>query len=207
MLQTDRRQGATIGFRVKSGWATAVLLTGPIEAPVVRDATVIELSDPRVPASKQPYHAGMGVARKQGPALVRLLASINTYSQRSLAALLNRYVAIGHSLFEAGLVVGSDCDPNTMTNPHIRVHAADGRLFRTVVEQALARRGIPSSIFVERMLLANAARVLQRTEAQLKRAVAELRPVSADRWRAEEKVAALAAWLLLASRPHRQSVA
>ena len=206
MLQTDRRQRAVIGFRVKSGWATAILLTGPIEAPVVRDAAVIELSDPVVPASKQPYHAGMGVARKEGPALDRLLASINAYSQRSLAALLNRYGTISHSLSEAALVVGSDCDPTTITNPHIRVHAAEGRLFRTVVEQALTRSDIPSSIFVERMLLAHAAQVLRRSPAQLKEAVARLRPVAAERWRVEEKVAALAAWLLLPSPLRRKSV-
>jgi hypothetical protein len=207
MLQTDRRQRAVIGFRIKSGWATAVLLTGPIEAPIVRDAAVVELSDPTVPISKQPYHAGMGVARKQDFALERLLASINAYSQGSLAALLNRYVVMGHSLSEAGLVVGSDCDPSTITNPHIRVHAAEGRLFRTVVEQALTRSGIPSSIFVERMLFAHAARVVRRSPAQLKEAVARLRPAAAERWRAEEKVAALAAWLLLASSPHRKSIA
>src|SRR5207302_8235184 len=105
--------------------------------------------------------AGMGVARKEGPALDRLLASINAYSQRSLAALLNRYGTISPSLPEAGLVVGSDCDPTTIANPHIRVHAAEGRLFRTVVEQALAHNGIPSSTFVESMLLAHATRVLR----------------------------------------------
>lgn len=207
MLQTDRLPRAVIGFRIKSGWATAILLTGPIEAPVVRDAAVIELSDPTVPGAKQPYHAGMGVARKQGPALERLLASIRAYSQRSLAALLNRYLALGHSSSEAGLVVGSDCDPTTITNPHIRVHAAEGRLFRTVVEQALARSGIPSSTFVERMLLAQTARLLGRSPAQLKEGIARLRPAAAERWRAEEKVAALAAWLLLASSPHGRAVA
>ncbi len=208
MLQTDRRPRAVIGFRIKSGWATAILLTGPIEAPVVRDAAVIELSDPTVPGAKQPYHAGMGVARKHGPALERLLASIRAYSQRSLAALLNRYVALGHSSSEGGLVVGSDCDPAaTITNPHIPVHAAEGRLFRTVVEQALARSGIPSSTFVERMLLAQTARLLGRSPEQLKEAVVRLRPAAAERWRAEEKVAALAAWLLLASPPHGRAVA
>jgi hypothetical protein len=207
MLQSDGRQRAVIGFRVKSGWSTAVLLTGPIDAPVVCDVRVIQLSDPTVPSSKQPYHAGMGVARKEGPDLDRLLASINAYSQWSLAALLNRYGTISHSLSEAGLVVGSDCDPTTIANPHIRVHAAEGRLFRTVVEQALANMGIPSSIFLERTLVAHAARVLRRSPAQLKEAVARLRPVAAKRWRAEEKVAALAAWLLLASPLHRKSVA
>jgi hypothetical protein len=87
------------------------------------------------------------------------------------------------------------------------VHAAEGRLFRTVVEQALTHTGISSSTFVERMLLAQAARVLGRSPAQLKEGIARLRPAVAERWRAEEKVAALAAWLLLASPPHDRAVA
>ena len=205
MARTE--QPAVIAFRVKSGWATAVLLAGPIDAPVVLDAGIVYLSDPKVPDSKQPYHDGMYVARKGGPQLERLLASVAAYSQRSLATLLSKYVAAGYRLSEAGLVVGSDCDPAVIMNPHIRVHAAEGRLFRTVIEQALTQRGIPSSTFVERMLLAHATRVLRRSPAQLKEVVARLRPAAAERWRAEEKVATIAAWLLLASPTHRKSVA
>ena len=207
MARTDSWQPAVIAFRVKSGWATAVLLAGPIDASVVLDAGIVHLSDPKVPDSKQPYHDGMYVARKEGPQLKRLLASVAAYSQRSLATLLSKYVAAGYRLSEAGLVVGSDSDPGVIMNPHIRVHAAEGRLFRTVIEQALTHSGIPSSTFVERTLLAHAARVVRRSPGQLREVVARLRPAAAERWRAEEKVATIAAWLLLASPAHRKSVA
>jgi hypothetical protein len=66
MARTDSWQPAVIALRVKSGWATAVLLAGPIDAPVVLDAGIVYLSDPKVPDSKQPYHDGMYVARKRG---------------------------------------------------------------------------------------------------------------------------------------------
>lgn len=127
-------------------------------------------------------------------------------TRTDLSPRLSNYVAAGYRLSEAGLV-GSDCDPAVILNPHIRVHAAEGRLFRTVIEQALTHSGIPSSTFVERMLLAHAARVLRQSPAQLKKVVARLRPGAAERWRAEEKVATLAAWLLLASPLHHKSVA
>jgi hypothetical protein len=149
----------------------------------------------------------MYVARKEGPQLERLLTSVAAYSQRSLATLLSKYVAAGYRLSEAGLVVGSESDPAVILNPHIRVHAAEGRLFRTVIEQAITQRGIPSSTFVERTLVAHAARVLRRSPGQLREVVARLRPAAAERWRAEEKVATIAAWLLLASPAHRKSVA
>ena len=46
-----------LGCRVKSGWATAVLVEGPPRAPRVLDRRVIDLSDARIPTSRQPYHA------------------------------------------------------------------------------------------------------------------------------------------------------
>jgi hypothetical protein len=205
MLRIDPRKRAAIGFRVKSGWASVVLLTGPMDAPVVRGVDIVELSDPKVSGSKQPYHDGMFLARKDGPELERLLASVASYSERSLTALLRSYVAAGYRLSRAGLVVGSDCDPAMITNPHIRVHAAEGRLFRTVIEDALTRNRVASSIFIERTLFAQAAGALAREPTRLKEEVLQLRPVEAARWRTEEKTAALAAWLVLTPRAHRRS--
>src|SRR5438093_13631380 len=46
-----------VGFRVKSGWAAAVVLSGPSSSPSVLHSRGIELSDPAVPDSRQPYHA------------------------------------------------------------------------------------------------------------------------------------------------------
>src|SRR5256886_14460166 len=67
---------AAVGFRVKSGWATAVLLVGPARAPRVADRRVIELSDPAVPTSRQPYHAVMDAAPARGAKLERRLRSV-----------------------------------------------------------------------------------------------------------------------------------
>src|SRR5205823_10492734 len=51
---------AVVGCRVKSGWATAVLVTGPVAAPRVLDRQILELSDASVPTSRQPYHPAIG---------------------------------------------------------------------------------------------------------------------------------------------------
>src|SRR6266542_6439801 len=53
-------QPAALGFRVKSGWAAAVLLTDPARSPKLCDVRRIDLSDPRLPETQQPYHAAMG---------------------------------------------------------------------------------------------------------------------------------------------------
>ena len=51
-------QTAALGFRVKSGWAAAVLLAGSAHSPQLFDVQRIELSDRRLPKTRQPYHDG-----------------------------------------------------------------------------------------------------------------------------------------------------
>src|SRR6266542_3397522 len=53
-------QTAALGFRVKSGWAAAVLLTGPVRSSQLFDVLRINLSDRRLAETRQPYHAAMG---------------------------------------------------------------------------------------------------------------------------------------------------
>jgi hypothetical protein len=189
-------EGPAIGLRVKSGWAAAVLVRGPSSAPEAVDVAVVELSDPGVPGSRQPYHAAMGLARQAAPALEALIASVHAHTRRSIAALLERHAAAGFRAAGAGIVVGSMVDPSSIANPHIRAHASEGMLFRTAVAQALEGSGLHCATFVERGLFADAARALGRPVQALKKSVAQL-PRPAGRWRADEKAAALAAWLQL----------
>lgn len=109
------RQGSAVGFTIKSGWAAVVLLTGPPTAPRVADSRRVEISDPAVPDSTQPYHAGFGTARAAGDELERLVASVKAYGRRSVTALLREY-SKRSELRAAGVVVGSLIDPKTIAN-------------------------------------------------------------------------------------------
>jgi hypothetical protein len=104
----------------------------------------------------------------------------------------------GDRIRVAGLVVGSEIDPATVANPHIRAHALEGRLFRTVLEDALRSGGVSSLVIVERNAYARAAEVLRRPAVELKQCVAQLGRSLGGPWRADEKTATLAAWLALA---------
>src|SRR5436309_4918137 len=166
---------AAVGFRVKSGWATAVLLVGPARAPRVADRRVIELSDPAVPTSRQPYHAVMDAAPAQGAKLERRLRSVVArITRRSVRRLLQEYRSTGHAVRRANLVVGSDIDPARIANPHIRAHALEGRLFRTVLEDALGSCGLSCSILVEREIYRRAVAALNRSEKDLKQSLTRL---------------------------------
>jgi hypothetical protein len=54
-----KAEPAAPGFHIKSGWAAAVLLTGPIASPALRDNRAIDSSDPRFPETRQPYLAAL----------------------------------------------------------------------------------------------------------------------------------------------------
>jgi len=192
---------AAIGLRVKSGWATAVLLAGPIQAPRVLDRRIVELSDPNVPASRQPFHSTLASHQAAGEKEVKRLRKIvERCAHHSVTKLIGDYRNRGHNLCGAALIVGSDIDPATIKNAHIRAHSLEGRLFRNVLEAALQSNGLSRLVIVERRAYAEATAVLQRPEDELKRLVTDWGRALDGPWRLDEKMATLAAWLALASR-------
>ena len=198
MSSETQERKAAVGFRVKSGWATAVLLAGPGQTPHVLDRRLVDLSDPAVPESKQPYHAAMGVLEEDGTKIRKRTEVVRRVTSRSLAELLDCFDAKGCPLRGAALVVGSQIDPETITNPHIRAHALEGRLFRIVLADALRTHGLSCSVVAEHDIYDKAVAVLARSEGDLKRAVAALGRALDGPWRAEDKLATLAAWMILA---------
>ena len=190
-----------IGFRVKSGWATAVLLRGPASAPSVLDRRRVELSDPATPQSRQPYHAGLEHETAAPAAVARLTGVVARCARQSLDALLRDYGPAGRKVRAIGVVVGSTVDPRTIANPHIRAHAAEGQLFRTVLTDAAERRGMAATIVRERDLHSTVASALGRPVATLRQAAKELGRQVDGPWAADDKAAALVAWLVLSGRP------
>ena len=192
---------AALGFRVKSGWAMAVLVAGPGSAPKVIDRRRVELANPTIPESAQPFHAGLDLPKASGAKVVaRLAKAVERYSQRTIADLLKQHEDNGHRITGAGLVVGSTVDPKTIKNDHIRAHAEEGRLFRVVIKDALEEARLKASITPEKELMAKAVKVLGISEQKLKAELTEMgKPVDGS-WRAEEKAATLAAWLALNER-------
>jgi hypothetical protein len=189
---------AALGFRVKSGRAIAVLVAGSVQLPHVLHRQTIDLCDPAVPESRQPYHAGMGRLETDEGKVERLRKVVARAAHESFTELIKNYRNAGHRVRAVVLVVGSEIDPARVTNPHIRAHALEGRLFRTALEDAVQSLDLPCSVVVERNLYTRASQVLRRSEHDLKRLVADLGRTLGKPWRADEKTASLAAWLALA---------
>ena len=98
----------------------------------------------------------------------------------------------------AALVVGSVIDPQQVANPHIRAHANEGQLFRTVVEEALRSHGVRCDVIVEKQLAAKAKAALPLAQSAIEQTVLGFGKAIGGPWRADEKAAATAAWLALA---------
>src|SRR5712692_5913725 len=192
---------AGLGFRVKSGWAMAALLAGPSNSPKLVRCEAVLLSDPQVPHSKQPYHAALELPEKEGKASVQELRRVvSGAAKRSVEELLKQASAAGYDVCGVALVVGSLVDPASLHNEHIRAHALEGQLFRTVLEDTFRAQGISCKVFLEKGAYARAAAMLRATEGKAKRTIAQLGDSHQGSWRAEEKLAALAAWTMLTMR-------
>ena len=188
------RQSCTLGFRVKTGWAAAVLIANSAKAPTVIDSRVIELADPDVVLSRQPYHAGLGTAQTDTAKVTRLVRGIERFSRHAIAGLVAEYRE-RHQLRSAAVVASSLTDPASIANQHMRAHASEGRLFRTVLIDGLEKCDIKVRVVLEREVYELLGKALRVRPSAAKHRVSALGE-SVARWRAEQKVAAAAAWLV-----------
>ncbi len=190
-------QPAALGFRVKSGWTAAVLLTGPARSPQLCDVRRIDLSDPGLPETRQPYHATMGKLETDTTKINRRVRVVRGIAQQSIATLIAGYRQKGYAITRAALVVGSQLDPASIANPHIRAHAFEGQLFRSVLDEALQAQRICTEVLIERDAYAQGAVKLKESNENVRRMIQNFGQDTKGPWRAEQKLAALAAWLAL----------
>jgi hypothetical protein len=200
----ETAEPAAIGLRVKTGRAIAVLLAGSAAEPRIVSRREIALADPALPETRFPYHAALELSEREGAAVVdRLRKRIEAVAAAGVAELAAELRAAKLRPAGVGLVVSSDADPAKLGNPHVRAHASEGRLFREVLEQGARAARLPSLVLLEREALGRARGALGRSEAKLRETLAQLGKQVGRPWRADEKAAALAAWIALSGAGRR----
>jgi len=192
-----KSEKAALGFRVKSGWAAAVLLSGSARSPRVCHSFAIDLCDPKIPATRQPYHAAMGKLETNAGRVRARLQIVRRITKQSVMKVLADCRAKNLKVRGAGLVVGSQIDPESIANPHIRAHALEGQLFPTTLVDALRAKRVRSVVLTERDAYEEAAARLRKSIGEVRRVIQNLGQSVEGPWRAEQKLAALAAWLAL----------
>jgi hypothetical protein len=190
-----------IGLRAKTGRAIAVVLGGSSDSPQVVSKLEIKLVDPKVPATSQPYHEVMDLSWPESERAVRKsAAAIEAVARKALASLIKELQSQGLKVYGAGIVGAKDRDLARIWNYHIRAHAAEGLLFRRVLDLATDANGLKRRTFPDRELDQIATGELGLQSAVLKRKLNDLGRMLEAPWRADEKQAATAAWLVLRGR-------
>jgi len=199
MSSNDKAPQLAIGFRVKTGRATAVVIEGPPFAPRILSRRSLQLWDRAIPESYQPWHAELELPPAESAQVVpKALQAVERVARSALGELVGEIRPAHSSILGIALVTGSATDPESIRNPHMRAHAREGRLFPHALAAAAQAMRIPAVTIVESEVFASAAAKLGKTPAAIKLAVTEMGRVVGKPWSAEEKTAAAAAWIMLA---------
>lgn len=187
-----------IGFRAKTGRAICVVVGETSDAPLVVKKFEMRLTDPKVPATFQPYHAVMELPWDQSQKAVRKsVAAIEAVARNGMKILIDELKSQGMKVSGVGIVGAPDRDLARIGNFHIRAHAAEGVLFRKVLNLAAEANGLKWRLIPNKDFERLTKSELRAKASRIKRQISELGRTVPAPWRADEKQAALAAWLML----------
>jgi hypothetical protein len=199
--ESVRAEVAVMGFAPHSGWAAVVVLGGSRAEPRVLARSRVEMADPRDPESKQPYHAvedlGVAVAARR---LDRYMAVAESMAYAGIQTVAEDLDRRGYRVTAAGILNSSGRTGDSLAAilaSHALIHTADGDHFRKALAVAAERSDLAVSRVRARDLEAQAATRLRRPVASLRETVKELGRQVGPPWGADQKMAALLAWLLL----------
>lgn len=199
MLSASKTNTVAIGFKAKTGRAIAVVLRGPADAPQIIKRTELILTDPRMPATFQPYHEVMDLpwneSQKQVKPFIRAIEKVAT---KAVAELIRELKSEGLKVVGVGIVGSADRDLSKIGNFHIRAHAAEGLLFRQVLESAVLANKLPHRTIIEKTLQTQAADELGLSIANLLKHFTGLGQTIGPPWRSDQRIAAMSAAMALA---------
>ena len=191
---------AAIGLKVKTGRAFAVILVGASKLPQLQQRRELTLTDPQVTETFQPPQEVMELPWSESEKKVRpFVRAIEKVAASALAELIHELRAQGFKTAGVGICGSADRDLSRIGNFHIRAHAAEGRLFRRVLEFAATSNNVVCRTFVEKTLLADAAAEIGCTIAQFNKYLKMIVQPAGPPWRTDQRLACAAAWVTLTS--------
>jgi hypothetical protein len=188
-----------LGLKAHSGWAALVSIGRERGVLVVSTRRRIELVDE--PWAKQPYHA----AEPLEPEPARRLVARGIEMTRRLAvAEMQAAVADERSKHNAvnacAVLVGAPMPPWTVDEilaVHVRMHKAEGVLFREVLAYAATECALKLVAISEKQLHVHAQKTLGTPATRLSKQIAALGATVGAPWGKDQKDAALAALIAL----------
>jgi hypothetical protein len=193
---------AALGFAPHSGWAAVVGLEGadPPTRVVVRER--VEMADPRHAESKQPYHAVEDLPVAEAARRLRAWEQTAEFmASDAIQQIVSRLAddgcrVIGFGILESAGRKGASLE--AILRSHALIHTADGEHFRSALASAATRCGMTAARVRSRGLEAAASTAIRKTPQTLHQAIGQFGREVGPPWGADQKAAALLAWLLLA---------
>jgi hypothetical protein len=153
------------------------------------------------PESKQPYHAVETLCVAEAAQRLQLYrAQAETIAHSALHQLSVDLAAQGYRVGSAGILESSGRKAGSLgsiLNSHALIHSADGDHFRNALAAAALRMGLAVHRVPARDLDARAESDLRRPLSELTSIVLLMGRHAGPPWGADQKQAALLAWLLL----------
>jgi hypothetical protein len=205
---TDAMKRAGVGFREHTGWAAMVALGGGVTAPVVLGRSRYELSEGDLPRAV--YHAARQLDLENAGRLVaevRLVA--RTAAERQLRRTAAELEAGGYEVVGTAVAAPRElpAELSEILGSHPLVHTAEGKLYRDALAEATELLGLPVTRFVQQELYEETAVDIGTSDASLQAQLTGLGRALGPPWQRDQKEAAAAAWLALASSSRRTTPA
>jgi hypothetical protein len=186
-----------IGLKARTGRAIAVAICA-------KPLQVIERAQMRLlpEGAFAPYHVAEALPPDKRQARVdRDVAFAHRLAESGIRDLVARLRSAGHDVCACGVLTGGDMPPWTtdqIVAVHVRMHQAEGKLFRDVLVAGARACGFDAVTLAEKSALDDAASVMRAEAGQLSSRLASLGKSAGAPWGKDQKEAALAAMVALA---------
>jgi hypothetical protein len=191
---------AAIGFSTHLGWAAAVAVAGTRKKVRVVDRRKVILAAEKVRESHEPYHKAAKVQsdlKKAREIVRRGTRAIEACARAELARLIRDLEEEGCEVVAVAIVQasGREMKFESIVASHAMQHAAEGQLMRDSLAKAAQKRDLPVLGVRKKELLAHAAERMSLRAGQVTAEVDALGDGLGPPWRADQKDAALIAWM------------
>ena len=193
-----------IGLSVHTGWAACCVVSGDLREPEILAREVVEMLGDQErfvfhrAAQIAPADAERGVTRAREDAVRAATGALDL--------LVGRMRAQGRSITRCAIVARQGAMPplEEVVKAHPRIHTAEGVFFRDVLRDAAESHRVATQVFPPRELEALAAKAMTIPPAKLAKLLVRAGKGLGPPWGKDERIASLAAWTALSTRPPEQ---
>jgi hypothetical protein len=193
-------KGVAIGFRIHSGWGVLVAVSNDGVLEIV-DRRHIAIAEAAISGSKQPYHYAENLELKQAEEHIsRCFAASQQLALSAIREVLSKMQKNACTIKGCAILMGSGRPLPSLEkilSSHALIHAAEGEFFRTVVRKGCEDTGISVTPLRERDLDERVNKTFRSKANQVKQHILTLGKQVGPPWTQDEKLAALAAALIL----------